>query len=676
MHSFLLNDILVIILLSVVVLYLCHRLRLPIIIGFLLTGVIAGPHGLRLVREIEAVKTLAEAGIVLLLFTIGMEFSFRSLLQIRKTVLLGGSLQIAMTVLAGFAAARLFGYHFNEALFAGFLLSLSSTAIVMKILQDRAEMETPQGNAALGILIFQDMAAIPMMLAVPLLAGTVQNAGSPALLIAKIIGIVLLVPVLSKWLVPQIFFSIAKTRSRELFLITTIALCMAVAWLTYEAGLSLALGSFLAGLIISESEYSHQALGDILPFRDVFTSFFFVSIGMLLDIGFFLQHPLFLLLAALCVLTIKALVACTAALFSGLPLRAAIIAGIALSQVGEFSFILSETGIPFGLVAANNYQAFLAVSILTMMATPSLIAAAPAIAETLSRLPLPRGLKQGMTPERRGKTAILENHLIIVGFGLNGKNLARAARIAGIPYTILEMNPAAVRSERAKGEPISFGDATQEAILLHANIRQARTLVVVINDPAAARRITELARRLTPRIYILVRTRFVSEMTALIELGANDVIPEEFETSVEIFSRVLAKYFIPKEEIEKMTSDIRSDGYEMFRSLSRNALPSCTMQSCLPDLEIASFRIENGSAVIGKTLQETEMRKKHGVTLLAVNRNAQIISNPAANLKFAAGDILFVVGDAKNIQQIRVIFNQETDRDADHDPVPPKFIRP
>jgi len=659
MHPFLLNDILIIVLLSVVVLYLCQRMRLPIIVGFLLTGVIAGPHGLGLVREIEAVKTLAEAGIVLLLFTIGMEFSFRSLLQIRKTVLLGGSLQIALTILAGFAAARLFGYSFNEAVFAGFLLSLSSTTIVMKTLQDRAEMETPQGNAALGILIFQDMAAVPMMLLVPLLAGTSQGeGGSPVLLAAKIVGIVLLVPVLSKWLVPRIFYAIAKTRSRELFLITTIALCMAVAWLTYKAGLSLALGSFLAGLIISESEYSHQALGDILPFRDVFTSFFFVSVGMLLDIGFFLSHPFFLLLAALCVVILKALVAGAAALVSGLPLRSALIAGIALGQVGEFSFILSETGVPYGLVSGDAYQAFLAVSILTMMATPSLIAAAPAVAEKIGRLPLPSGLKRGMTSELHRKTAPMENHLIIVGFGLNGRNLARAAGIAGIPYMIIEMNPAAVRSERVKGEPIFFGDATQEAILLHANIRQARTLVVVINDPAATRRITELARRLNPRVYLLVRTRFVSEMNALIALGANDVIPEEFETSVEIFSRVLAKYFIPKEEIVKMTADIRADGYEMFRSFSRNALPSCTMESCLPDLEIASFRIENGAAVIGKTLQETEMRKKHGVTLLAVNRNAQIISNPGSDLTFAGGDILFVVGDAKDIQRLRDIFTQ------------------
>jgi CPA2 family monovalent cation:H+ antiporter-2 len=285
---------------------------------------------------------------------------------------------------------------------------------------------------------------------------------------------------------------------------------------------------------------------------------------------------------------------------------------------------------------------------------------APSFAHAVVKKPLPRRLKQGMTPKKQETQSKLENHLIIVGFGLNGKNLARAARIAGIPYTILEMNPAAVRSEKAKGEPIYYGDATQGAILLHANIRQARTMVIVINDRAAARRITELARRLNHGIYILVRTRYTSEINDLIKLGANEVIPEEFETSVEIFSRILAKYFVPKEDIEKLIAEIRSDGYEMFRTLSRNAQPSCTMESCLPDLEISSFRIEDGTSVIGKTLQETELRKKYGVTLLVVNRNFQIISNPSAGFEFAPGDVLFLVGEAKKIQEIRSDFNRKT----------------
>ena len=659
MHALILNDILIIILLSVVVLYLCHRLRLPIIVGFLLTGVIAGPHGFGLVREIEAVKTLAEIGVVLLMFTIGMEFSLRSLLRIGKTVLLGGSVQLLLTILVGFGAARFFGYGCKEAIFAGFLLSLSSTAIVLKTLQDRAEIESPHGNTALGILIFQDMAAIPMMLLVPLLAGSIDNGGaSPTMLLAKTVGIVLLVPVMSKWVAPWIFFSIAKTRSRELFLITTIAMVMAVAWLTHTAGLSLALGAFLAGLIISESEYSHQALGDILPFRDVFTSFFFVSIGMLLDAAFFMEHPLVLIAAALAIIFVKTLTAGMAAFFSGLPLRSALVAGMALAQVGEFSFILSETAVPYGIVSGDIYQAFLAVSILTMMATPSLIALAPAFAHAVVNKPLPRRLKQGMASQKQKAPSKLENHLLIVGFGLNGKNLAHAARMAGIPYMILEMNPIFVRSEKAKGEPIYYGDATQEAILLHANIRHARSLVVVINDRAAARRITELARRLNPKIFILVRTRYISEINDLMKLGANEVIPEEFETSVEIFSRVLSRYFVPKEDILKLITEIRADGYDMFRTLSRNAQPSCTAENCLPDLEISSFRITEGASAIGKTVGETELRKRYGVTLLVVNRNLKTISNPSADFTFAEGDVLFLVGEAGKIQEAKEAFNR------------------
>ncbi|MDA8124533.1 MAG: cation:proton antiporter [Deltaproteobacteria bacterium] len=653
-----LNDILVILLLSVVVLYLCQRMRLPIIVGFLLTGIIAGPHGFAFVREITAVQKLAETGIVLLLFTIGMEFSFRKLLQIRKTVLVGGSLQILLTIFAGGALAGAFGLDLREGIFAGFLLALSSTAIVMKLLQDRAQMDTPQGNATLGILIFQDMAAVPMMLLVPWLAGGTPAGQTPALLVARIAGIVILVPFLAKWLVPRIFFAVAKTRSRELFLLTTVALCLLIAWLTHRAGLSLALGAFLAGLIISESEYSHQALGDILPFRDVFTSFFFVSVGMLLDVRFFLSHPLLLPLAALGIILLKILLAGTAAFFSGLSLRPALIAGIALAQVGEFSFILSETGVPYGFLAGDRHQAFLAVSILTMMATPFLIAAAPAIAQQVNGLPLPRRLKREKAGEETEREAPLENHLIIIGYGLNGKNLARAARSAGIPYRIIEMNPAVVRSEKAKGEPISYGDATQSAILLHARIRQARTLVIVINDPAATRRVTELARRLNPRIYILVRTRYVKEMNALLDLGANDVIPEEFETSVEIFHRVLAKYFIPREEVEGLTAEIRSDGYEMFRSPDRNVTHPCTIESCLPDLEITTFRLADESAAVGKTLQDTELRKKHGVTLLAVSRYSRIISNPPANLTFAGGDILFLVGETSDIRKIKDVFGK------------------
>lgn len=655
MHTvFLLNDILIIVGLSALVLYICHRVKIPIVLGFLLTGVITGPHGLGLVRDIATVQILADVGVVLLLFAIGLEFSFRNLLQMRRTVLLGGSLQVAVTSIVAFAVARYSGQSVEESVLIGFLVSLSSTAIVLKILQERAELETPQGNTALGILIFQDIIVVPMMLFIPLLAGG-STMGTDALFFffVKVILIILLVITSAKWVVPRLLYHIASTKSRELFLLSVIALCFAVAWVTSMAGLSLALGAFLAGLIISESEYSHQALGSILPFRDVFMSFFFVSVGMLLDMIFFLKQPVSLTGMALGVLIIKAFIVTSLSVFMGLPLRLAVLVGISLSQVGEFSFILSGTALQYGLLAGDLHQVFLVVSVLTMMATPFAVSAAPGIAGAILKLPLPENVRRVSSSACDGGGDVrIKDHLIIVGFGLNGRNLARAAAFSGIPYVIVEMNPVTVREERQRGEPIYYGDATEEAILRQMNITEARAIVVVINDPAATRRITELVRRLNPRAYLIVRTRFLQEMVPLSELGADEVIPEEFETSVEIFSRVLTKYLMPKEEIERFVAEIRAEGYEMLRSLSRQATGYRDLESCLPDVEIRSFRLATTSPFVGKTLAETEMRKKTGVTLLAIRRKEQIISNPDAETVFFPEDILFVVGKPEKIKEV------------------------
>ena len=311
----------------------------------------------------------------------------------------------------------------------------------------------------------------------------------------------------------------------------------------------------------------------------------------------------------------------------------------------------------YGLLSGDMNQGFLAVSVLTMMATPFSLAVAPRIASRALKLPLPRKIKQGSYPAPRSLKTHEKDHLIVVGFGLNGRNLARAARFSGIPYVVIEMNPTVVKEERAKGEPIYYGDATQEAILQHASIRSARAVVVVINDPAATRRITEAVRRLNPKVYLVVRTRFLQEMAPLSELGANEVIPEEFETSVEIFSRVLAKYLMPKEEIEKFVAEIRAEQYEMLRSLPREATSCLDLEMCLPDVEIRPFRIAAGSPFVGKTLAQTEMRKRTGVSLLSLRRKNRAISNPPADTVFEAGDILFVVGEADKVAGVVRLFN-------------------
>jgi len=654
---FFLDDIVIIIGLSAVVLYLCHRAGIPVVVGYLFTGIVAGPYGFRLVREIEAVRVLAELGIVALLFTIGLEFSFRNLLQLRRTALLGGSLQVILTFFIAAVAAQFFERPPGEAILIGFLTALSSTAIVMKLLQDRAEIDTPHGMSTLGILIFQDLIVVPMMLVLPLLGGIIQESPESILqLVAEEIGVIVLIVVGAKWLVPWALLRVTQTRSRELFLLAIIMIGLAVAWLTQAAGLSLALGAFMAGLVISESEYSHQALGNILPFRDVFTGFFFVSIGMLLDLRDLAVNPVEIAWMTLGIIAVKALAATGATLIVGLPLRTSLLVGLALCQIGEFSFILAEAGNKYAVFTGNGYQQFLAISVLTMMATPFIVRGAPHLAEALSRLPFSGRLK-GERFHGSGLKAFREtDHLVIVGFGFNGRNLAQAARTMGIPYAVIEMNPDVVIAERAKGEPIFYGDATQEAVLQHVNIGRARSLAVVINDPAATRRITELARRLNARAYIIVRTRFIQEMGPLKELGANEVIPEEFETSVEIFSRLMATYMLPKDEIERFAGEIRAGGYEMLRSLSREATTCPGIETCLPDVEIRSIRVQDRSEAVGKSLAETQMRKKYGVTLLAVRRGSEITTIPDPNIRFEAQDLLFTVGQPDRIALVEELF--------------------
>jgi CPA2 family monovalent cation:H+ antiporter-2 len=652
-----LQDVLIIFALSMVVLFICHRLHVPAIVGFLLTGLLAGPHGLGLITADKEVEVLAEIGVVMLLFTIGIEFSLKDLIRIKRAVLMGGSLQVLLTLAATFLFSRHFGYGLGESIFAGFLVALSSTAIVLKLLQDRGEIESPHGQTTLGILIYQDIMIVPMILLTPFLAGKAGGLGTVLpLLLAKAIGIIVLVILSAEYIVPKILYHIARTRSRELFLLSIVVMCLAVAWLTHSMQLSLALGAFLAGLTISESEYSHQALSNILPFRDLFASFFFISIGMLLDIHFLFAKPALIFVLTLGVLLTKSLLGTAAVLLLGLPMRTAILVGLGLSQVGEFSFILSEEGVKHGLLGGEIFQLFLAVSVLTMAATPFIIMLGHRMTEVLLRLPLPEKLKSGLYPlpglTDAGKKVNLKGHLIAVGFGINGRNVTRAARLAGVPYLIIEMNPKTVRVEKEKGEPIYYGDAGQEAVLKYANIKEASIVVLVIADPAATRRIASIARRLNPNVHIIAKTRFLQEMEPLYKLGVNEVIPEEYETSLEIFSRVLTRYLIPRDEIDRFVTEVRSDGYEMFRRHPQDPTTFADLQSYIPDVQINTIRAGAASPVVGRTLSEIELRKKYGVTLLAIRRDKQILSNPGGETKIEANDILVVLAPVEKLVQM------------------------
>ncbi|MBE0642962.1 MAG: cation:proton antiporter [Bacteroidetes bacterium] len=564
MHYPVLADIIIIFALSAVVLFAFHRLKIPPIIGFLFTGVIAGPGGLGAVTAIAEVEVLAEIGVILLMFTIGLEFSPRELMKMKKAVLGGGGLQVGLCVGGTLLLFLALGLPPAVGTFAGFLVALSSTAIVLKHLQSEAQTESPHGRATLGILIFQDVMIVPMMLLTPILAGTAEGSIGVELLLLllKSVGAVALVLLAARYVIPSLMHQVAGTRNQELFFLFVIALCFLVAWLTSSIGLSLALGAFLAGMILADSEYALHALGNVLPFRDLFTSFFFVSVGMLLSPAYILAYPVTVLLLTAAVLLGKTVFTTGAVLLLRYPLRTALLTGLGLSQIGEFSFILSRVGVAEGLMNTEYYQLFLSVSVLTMAMTPVMMHIAPGLAELLGT---GRRKEAGSAGGAAGAGGTGGAGLLIVGYGLNGRNLYHAAQSAGIPVSIVEMNPDTVRLERSHGVPIQFGDATQDGVLLHAGLREARVVVIAISDPAATGRITERVRHLRPNAHIITRTRFTSEVPRLYALGANEVIPEEFETAVEIFARTLRSLGIDEEEIRSQVARLRKDGYALLR---------------------------------------------------------------------------------------------------------------
>lgn len=656
-----LREIIIILALSTLVILVCHQVKIPSLIGFLLTGTLAGPHGLGFVHGVHEVEIMAEIGIIFLLFTIGMEFSFKHLLQIRKPVLIGGPLQVIFSIALTVAVLMIFAISLPQAIFIGFLLSLSSTAIVLKILQERLEIDSPHGKTILGILLFQDLVIVPMMLLTPLLTGKAGAVG-PAMLAlgVKALVIIALVYFSSTWLVPQLLYQVTKTKNKELFLLSIVAIGLLVAWLTASVGLSLALGAFLAGLIIAESEYSHQALGNILPFRDIFVSFFFVSVGMLLDIHFFGQHVGLILVLTMGVLVLKTFTGALAAASQGYPLRTMVLSGLALSQVGEFAFVLSKTGTQYGLLQPDGYQLFLAVSIMTMALTPLIIKLSPHTTALVMKLPVSQRMTAPLSLPKHEGTQTLTQHIVIIGFGLNGQNVAWAARTSGIPYAIIETNAKTVRSAKERGEPIVYGDATQEHILEHVHITRAQVVVIAISDPVATQRVTAAVRRLNPIVYIIVRTRFVSEMGPLHQLGADAVIPEEFETSIEIFTLVMQKYLVPQPEIERFIAQVRADGYDMFRSLSLRSPTLSDLQLHSSSVEMASVRVEAGCSLIGYSLVESNLRSEYGVSVLAIRREHELMANPDVQIRFDEGDLLVLMGEPQYIKEAVKLFAQKT----------------
>ncbi len=654
MHIPILQDILILLGFSVIIVFLLQRLKIPSIIGFLFTGIIIGPSVLSLVTADEQIEIISEIGIIMLLFVIGMELSIKQLASIKKTVFIGGGLQVLLSILIAASFYYLLGFAWEQAVFVGFLFSLSSTAIVLSVLQDRNEINTNYGKNTLAILIFQDIIVVPMMLFTPIIAGQSDNITQSILLLLLKTAVVIIITIISaKYVVPKLLYAVAKTRSKELFLLTTITICFAVAFLTSETGLSLALGAFLAGLIISESEFSHQATNIILPFKELFTSFFFISTGMLLDINFFLENFVIIILVVLALLLIKSSLIALCIRLLGYQMRTAILTGFALFQVGEFAFILSKVGIENNLLSATTNQYFLAISIVSMMITPFVILYATRFTDSVLGNKLVRALQKN--PQQHEKELEtddkgLKNHLVIIGYGINGSNLAKAAYHSNIPFVVIEYNAETVKREKKNNIPIIYGDASHSHILEKVNVVHARTVVVAISDDKATKAVIGGIRSLSKSVQLIVRTRYIKQTNQLITLGADEVIPEEFETSVEIFSRVMHNFLIPEEDIHHFVEYIRADNYELLQN--KKELPrTYKPKPAHPEFNITCVRVTRDSGkLIQKPLSQLNLRENYGVNILAIKRKEIMIDYIGPKEKILQHDLVFINGNPENIE--------------------------
>ena len=657
-----LRDLAIIIGLAIPIVALAHRVRVPPLVGFLLVGVVIGPHGVALIPEPEEVSALSEIGVVLLLFAVGLELSLSDMLRRGRAVMVTGGAQVGgmlgLAVLLGMAT----GTPLGRTIFYGALAAMSSTAIVTKSYADSGELDTPHGREVVSILVFQDLCIVPLILVLPLLGGTegatdisvwTRMLASLAVMTALIIG--------GRFAVRRVLDHIVGLRDRELFTLCVAFFGIATALISAAAGFSLAIGAFLAGLIISESEYGLQALSDVLPFRALFSGVFFTSIGMLLDLPFVLSQPLVLVAATIALIVVKSVVATGAVLVRGRWLETGLMSGLSLAQVGEFSFVLASVGLSLGLFAGDDYQAFLSVAALSMMATPFLIRSARPVSEWIGarlRGPMRKDRPTGADAGRAVGMVELTAHAVVVGYGVAGRYLARMLQAAGIACAVVDQNAELVRRARADGLPAVYGDGTRHALLERVGCPRARIIVFAISSPVEERRGIVVAREVAPAAQIVVRTRYVSAIDELMRLGANQVVVEEFEASLELFARALESYEIPTTRITHELEAVRNEHYGLLRGTAAPDLTLDTLKHLGIHDALELVEVEDGAAAVGENARTLDLRQQTGAIQVAVVRDGRPIYRRDQTFAYRPGDTAVLVGDREALDRASALFRR------------------
>jgi CPA2 family monovalent cation:H+ antiporter-2 len=657
----LIGKLVVLLAIACAVLFLLTRLRLPPVVGYLLSGVLLGPFGLRLITGSDAVATLAEIGVMLLMFTLGLEFDTGVFVRFRQVVLGGGSLQILLTLLCAVLAGPFLGWSPRAAFFMGCVVALSSTAVVLKSLMQQGLLDTLPGRLTVGILILQDLSVVPMMILLPIGGETVGAiAGNLSLAVGRAALLLAVTFVLSRWVMPRVLHLIASGRSQELFLLATLTVCLGMAWLSHSLGVSYALGAFLAGLILGGSEYAHQMTADIVPFRDVFSGVFFVAMGMLMDPGYALANWPSVLVVVGIILVLKTAITTAAVGGFGYPLPVALQVGINLAQVGEFSFLIALMGVQSGLITRETYQVAIAASVISMIVAPVATQMSASIASYAGRLTggiLPAWNRLAETCEGEGQETQepLSGHLVILGYGTLGRTLGEVLVTHHVPFVALEIDPTLVREARRAGHPVRYGDAGSDELLRRAGLDRARILAVTLPDHVMERAVIRRARRMNPGLHILARGRRGVEDEELYRDGADEVIHEGFEVGIEFLARILRRLNFPKQAVERQLGRLRSGRYEVFRREDFAPLPLGDVRRSLDALRVEFLEIPPESPLIGKSLRDAGVREATGALILAVVRDGRVITSPEAWFVLQEKDTILVSGAIEQVAEVETL---------------------
>lgn len=539
---------------------IARRLRLPIIVGYLLAGVAIGPHGLNVVRDAQDIETLATIGVVLLLFTLGIEFSLRGLKQVRKVAILGGGIQIVATVGLGILVGWLFNWPLLQSVLFGYLIAQSSTIVILKTLMGRGELGTTHARVSLSMSLVQDLSTVPIMVILPALAEGTSFNWELAWVILKAAGFLAAVVILGLWLVPWLMRKVAVGHSydREIFLLTVVCLCFGAGFGAYYVGISIAVGAFLAGLLVRESEYGFQAAADIRPLRDIFATLFFVSLGMLANISFLSENAREVGIVIAVLALGKFAISAFAPWLFGYSVKTSLLTGSGLFQVGEFSFIVAALAMGIGVLSDEVYSMTLIASVVTMLLCPFAVNLnSSAYYWLIQKKPLARLFTARLDPGAPQGKKPLSNHVVICGYGRVARNLGHVLERRNIAYLVIDIDPGRLDPLRDRGIPCIYGDAASPEILAQAVLDRARVLVISFPDPVAARLVVENARRINPRLDIVARVHSGADVEVLREKGVSEMVRPELEAGLEIIRHTLHRFGLTTQEIQYIVNVLR-----------------------------------------------------------------------------------------------------------------------